>query len=101
MSNNNQYVNYSRIAGTDVPENPARLQGQVGIYLMIASIFFPPLLLAGYIVCILALRTSKKYGFENPTAKLGIIIGSALLICVFVALWVIFMTITGGLLISL
>ena len=70
---NEQPRNY--IAGTNVPEDPARLMGQVGLYLIIASLFFPPFILFGVIVSIVAYNKSKRYGFINHPAKLGVGIG--------------------------
>lgn len=70
---------HSYIAGTNIPEDPAKFMGQAGLAVMTISVFFFPFLPIGFIICLMAKSRSKKYGFINPPATLGITIGLVLL----------------------
>jgi amino acid permease len=78
--NENIYpYSHNYIDGTNVPEDPAKFMGQLGLAVMAISVFFFPFLIIGFIICLVAQSKSKKYGFVNPAARLGIIIGLVLL----------------------
>ena len=68
--------------GTNVLEDPAKLMGEFGLLLMFAGAIFPPLILVGYIVCLVANKKSKRYGFVNGPARMGVGFGGFVLLVI-------------------
>lgn len=82
QSNQGRTPSPQYVSGTNRLEDPAKLMGETGLLLMVAGAIFLPLLLVGYIVCLVANSKSKKYGFVNGPARMGVVFGGFVLFAI-------------------
>lgn len=66
--------------GAPVPDDPGRTLGIIGLVLSFVTTFI------GLIVSIIALRKSKRAGFKNTPALVGVIVGSVATVAALIAI---------------